>query len=105
MRATPTNKDELDELLVEILGSNNVYYDPPEKIKMKYPAIVYYRNHISNRYAGGIVYNKNYTYTVTLIDEDPDSEIVDKILDLPYCKHNQHYTADGMHHDVFTIKY
>lgn len=105
MKATPTNREELHDLLVELLGNNHVYYDPPETVKMKYPAIVYHKNHIVNRYAGGTIYNKNYTYTVTLIDENPDSEIIDKILELPFCKHNQNFTTDGMHHDVFTIKY
>ena len=38
----------LHELLCEKLGSRNVYFQPPESIKMKYPAIVYSRNRIEN---------------------------------------------------------
>ena len=34
---------ELHEFLCEILGSRNVYFQPPESVKMKYPAIVYER--------------------------------------------------------------
>ena len=32
---------ELHALLVELLGSTNVYYEPPETLKMSYPAIRY----------------------------------------------------------------
>ena len=37
---------ELHEFLCEILGSRNVYFQPPESVKMKYPAIVYERTEI-----------------------------------------------------------
>ena len=102
---TPTNREELHDLLVDILGSNHVYYDPPESVKIRYPAIVYHMNHISNRYANSRIYNNTFTFTATLIDEDPESEIVEKMLSIPYCKHNQHYQSNGMTHDVFTIKF
>ena len=105
MNETPTNRDELHDLLVDVLGSDNVYFDPPEKIKIKYPAIVYHKNHITNRYASNKVYSNSYTYTLTLIDEYPDSEVIDKLSNLPYCKHNQSYSSNGMFHEVFTIKF
>ena len=105
MLQTPTNREGLNDLLVETLGNNHVYFDPPESIKLKYPAIVYHKNHISTRYAGGIAYSNIHTYTVTLIDEYPDSEVITKLLNLPYCKHNQSYQSNGMYHDVFTIKF
>ena len=34
-------RNDLQKLLVEVLGSKNVYFQPPESVKMKYPAIVY----------------------------------------------------------------
>ena len=47
---------ELHEFLCEILGSRNVYFQPPESVKMKYPAIVYERTEIKNRFANDAVY-------------------------------------------------
>ena len=35
---------ELQSKLEEILGSRQVYYQPPETVKMEYPAIVYRQN-------------------------------------------------------------
>ena len=32
---------DLQKLLVELLGSDNVYFQPPPSVQMNYPAIVY----------------------------------------------------------------
>lgn len=96
---------ELQNLLEFILGSRNVYYQPPESIKIKYPAIIYSRNDIDNNFADDIVYMQNHTYQIIVIDANPDSEIVDKISKLPMCRYNRHYTSDNLNHDVFILNY
>ena len=87
----------------EILGSRNVYYQPPQSVKMQYPAIVYRRKDVDTRFANNVVYMQSSSYEVVLIDKNPDSEFVDKLLRLPYCSYDRHYTADNLNHDVFTI--
>lgn len=94
---------ELHEILCEALGSRNVYFQPPESIKMKYPAIVYSRSDISNTYADDTAYLTSKEYLITVIDKNPDSEIPDRISKLPLCRFDRHYTADNLNHDVFTI--
>lgn len=96
---------ELQKLLESILGSRNVYYQPPESIKIKYPAIIYSRNNIDNNFADDIVYMQNHTYQIIVIDANPDSEIVNKISKLPMCRYNRHYTSDNLNHDVFILNY
>lgn len=96
---------ELQNLLESILGSRNVYYQPPESIKIKYPAIIYSRNNIDNNFADDIVYMQNHTYQIIVIDANPDSEIVDKISKLSMCRYNRHYTSDNLNHDVFILNY
>ena len=39
---------ELQSKLEELLGSRNVYYQPPESLKMKYPAIRYSKEDIDS---------------------------------------------------------
>lgn len=97
------NRLELQTKFEELLGSRNVYYQPPASIKMKYPAIVYSRNRIENVHANNSIYGQNDSYTVTVIDEDPDSEIVRKVSLLPLCRFDRHYTSDNLNHDVFTL--
>ena len=94
---------DLQTKFEEILGSRNVYYQPPASVKMQYPAIVYRRKDVDTRFANNVVYMLSSSYEVVLIDKNPDSEFVDKILRLPYCSYDRHYTADNLNHDVFTI--
>lgn len=94
---------ELHELLAELLGSRNVYYQPPESVRMKYPAIKYSRDDIQNTFANNNVYMQQYAYEITVIDEDPDSETVDKISKLPTARFERHYTSDDLNHDIYKI--
>lgn len=94
---------ELQQALEDILGSRNVYFQPPSSIRMSYPAIVYERSKIRSRYAGNGKYTNDRVYDVVLITKDPDSPFIDKLLELPYCSYDRHYVADNLHHDAFTI--
>lgn len=96
---------DLQNLLESVLGSRNVYYQPPESIRINYPAIIYSRNDIDNNFADDIVYMQNHTYRVIVIDANPDSEIVNKMSRLPMCRYDRHYTSDNLNHDVFIINY
>ncbi len=96
---------EFHEILCGILGTRHAYFQPPENVKMKYPAIVYSRNNIENIFAENSVYKQDHEYNVVVIDKDPDSEIVTAVSKLPMCRFARHYEADGLNHDVFTIYY
>ena len=94
---------DLHTILCEILGSRNVYFQPPSSVRMQYPAIVYSRKDIEKRSANDGAYRKLPSYEVILVDKNPDSPFVEKILDLPYCSFDRHYESDNLNHDVFTI--
>ena len=96
---------DLDALLIELLGSENVYYQPPASVKMKYPAIVYSLEDIENMHSNNSVYKQNIAYQITVIDKDPDSEIVKKVSRLPMCRFNRHFISDNLNHDVFILYY
>ena len=72
---------------------------------MNYPAIVYARKTIDNSYANNSVYKQNYAYEITVIDKNPDSEIVNKVSKLPTCRFDRHFKSDNLNHDVFTLYY
>lgn len=94
---------ELQTLLEDLLGSRNVYYQPPESVKMSYPAIVYSRYDIENNHADNNPYKQTLAYQVTVIDKNPDSEIVMKVSRLPMCSYDRHFTSDNLNHDIFTL--
>ena len=99
----PKPRLELQALLEELLGSRNVYFQPPETVRMRYPAIVYNRSRITNRFADNDVYMQDKIYTITVIDPDPDSDIPEKVSRLPRCSFDRHFTSDHLNHDVFTL--
>lgn len=94
---------QLHEVLCKILGTRNVYFQPPESIQMNYPAIVYSLDNIKNMYANDGVYLSARRYAVTVIDKDPDSPIADKICLLPTCRFNRSYKKDNLNHYVFEL--
>ena len=96
---------ELHSVLQELLGSSNVYYQPPESIKMQYDAIRYSKKTIDSKYANDRKYSMMDCYEVTVISRLPDNPVIKKLLSLPYCSYDRHYVADNLHHDVLTIYY
>lgn len=96
-------RSELQALLEETLGSRNVYFQPPESVKLNYPAIVYSRDNIENTFANNGVYMQSMAYQITLIDKNPDSDLVGKVSRLPMCRFDRHFKADNLNHDVFTL--
>ena len=96
---------ELDAILREILGSGNVYFQPPESVKMKYPAIVYKPNDINQEYADNLPYIQSLSYAVTVIDRDPDSELPMKIAKLPKCQFDRSFATNNLNHYTFVLYY
>lgn len=94
---------ELQTLLEGILGSSNVYFQPPNNISIVYPCIVYERSSIDTVFANNAPYRHTRRYKVTVIHRNPDNTIVDAIAALPLCTHDVFFTADNLNHDVFTL--
>lgn len=90
------------QTLLETL-TDNVYFQPPENVRMVFPCIVYARDTSAVDRADNTAYQFTWGYRVTVIDRDPDSEITDKVKDLPLCAFNTHFVADNLNHDVFTL--
>lgn len=93
----------LQSLLEGLLGSRDVYFQPPANVQMQFPCIVYGQDKTVTRFAGNKPYRHAKRYMVTVIDRNPDSDIPDKVAMLPLCIHNRTYTADNLHHDVFNM--
>lgn len=96
---------ELQTKLEELLGNRNVYYQPPENIKMEYPAIKYSKEKVVIKHANNNNYIQQKKYTLTVIDRKPDNPVIDKLLKLPYSSHDRNYRSDNLEHDVITLYY
>ena len=94
---------DLQALLVTILGSDNVYFQPPPTLKLEYPCIIYKRDQVRTRFANNLPYKRKKRYQITVVDQNPDSDIPDRVGELPMCSHDRFYTADNLNHDVYTL--
>ena len=93
----------LQDLLETLV--NNVYFQPPESLKLSYPCIVYSRSDMDTKFADDIPYAHSKQYQLIVIDKDPDSSIPGKVALLPMCTFDRHYTANNLNHDIFDIYY
>lgn len=98
-----SNRTDLQAMLEQILGSRNVYYQPPASVQMNYPAIVYSRKNIENSHADDAVYIQSYSYEVTYIDNRADSRVAFELSKLPKCRFDREYIADNLYHYVYVL--
>lgn len=94
---------DLQTKLEDLLESRNVYYQPPESLKMEYPAIRYSKSDISSRHADNMKYTNINRYEIIVIDKRPDNDVIEKILDLPLSTFERHYVSDNLNHDVINL--
>ena len=99
------SRPSLQIIFEEILKSRNVYFQPPESVKLKYPAIVYALDDFESRHANDSIYNLRRRYSVTLITEDPDSSTIGELAYLEMCRFTRHYKSDNLNHYVFELYY
>lgn len=97
------SREELHEVLCRILGSRYVYFQPPESLKLHYPCIVYSLSKVNTTFANNNPYLHRKRYSVTVIDEDPDSAIPDAIGALPMCTFDRPYASDNLNHYVYDL--
>lgn len=94
---------QLNNKLIQVLGSSNVYFQPPADIRMQYPAIVYSLDGANPDRANNSVYRHKKYYQVTYIDRRPDSPVVDRLIEFPHSSLSSHMKVDGLNQYVFRI--
>lgn len=94
----------LQSKLEALLDSPNVYFQPPESVRLEYPCIVYERGTGTTRHADNNPYHFIPQYEITYIDPDPDAEMFEKLaMALPSIRHVRHFKSDNLNHDVYEL--
>ena len=96
---------DLQAKFEEILGSRNVYFQPPASLLMQYPAIRYELKDVRSSFANNnSAYTVSFGYECIYISKEPASEeFLRSIFQIPYCKFGRYYRAENLHHYTFTI--
>lgn len=101
---TDPKRMKLKEQLEELLGTEHVYFQPPENLKMSYPCFVYERRTGDNANANDSVYRFTQTYDLTYISKNPDDGMVEKVMrKFPGVRYDRHFTYGNIHHDTFYL--
>lgn len=96
----------LHEELCKLLGTRNVYYNPPESVRMNYDAIRYELAGKDIKRANDGVYQITDQYDGVVITRNPECEVSDAILKhFPMCSFGRPYVADNLYHFPFTLYY
>lgn len=95
----------LQSKLEDLLGSRHVYYQPPENLKIEYPAIIYSVNDIFKANADDTNYYNMRQYQIIVVDKKPDNAVIDELLKLPLSSFDRHYAYNNLNHDVITLYY
>lgn len=103
----PSKTKQVEELINHfktVVGIPNIYYEPPEDVKMKYPCVRFQRRRFATQQADNVNYIVHEQFEATLIYKAPDSPLPRRLLmSTPMCSHDRHYTASNLSHDVYII--
>lgn len=106
VKSLETSREELQNKLEYLLGSRNVYFNPPETIRMKYPAIIYDMYRLNQRFADDKPYRLLPCYSVTIIDKDSNLDWISTMLEgFEYCSLDRTYYSDNLAHYNFILYY
>lgn len=105
-----TSREKLHKIFEDIMEecgfSKNVYFQPPENLKINYPCIIYHRQYLDGVKADNITYLVNRQYRLTYIDRSPINDgVIERLLNLPNCRYISHSVVDNLNQDTFEIYY
>lgn len=95
------NRLKLQTMLEEICP--NVYFQPPSNITLKYPAIVYSFKRFNTNHANDEKYINREIYDINVMDKNPESEIVKKLIKNKYVEFDNAFVSGGLNQTNLTI--
>lgn len=97
---------ELQVILQTLLGSDHVYFQPPESMKLQYPCFVYERNPGYTARADNKLYRYKEHYQLTYITDDADTQMPVTVLRLfEHCGYERVFVFENLYHHVFNLYY
>lgn len=95
-------REELHAVLVDFLGSNRVYFQPPARLE--YPCVIYQLEDYDVDYGNNKIYRNKKHYMITLIGREPNvDDFTQKMFTLEYCQFDRRFINENLYHDVFSL--
>lgn len=97
---------ELHEKLKELIGNDNVYFQPPASVQLSYPCVIYSIGSGDAKYANNQLYNYTNKYELLFIFKRPTIDVIEKVMrELPKCRIDRVYVTDNLNHYAFNLFY
>lgn len=104
MAIMPWTRVELQEELEKFLGSKNVYFRPPESVKLKYPCIIYDVRAGDSQFADNKAYIFHRIYDVQIVHKEADTDLIERFaFTFPKCKFDRSFKTDNLNHENFVL--
>ena len=102
----PTRRQLLQTELESLLGSRNVYFQPPESLKLQYPCYIYKYERPDSLRADDMHYRLYDRYQVTYVTKNPVDPLINETMyRFQHCVQDTSFTKDNLNHYIFTIYY
>lgn len=88
-----------DDILSQ--AGQHVYYQPPDNTHVLTPCIMYQIADGDTKFADNIPFLHNIRYKITVVDDDPDTTISDRIARMQMCIRSNRFVTNGLYHDIF----
>ena len=90
----------------QFVNGPNVYFQPPESVKLTYPCVICSYDDTLSIYADDKCYQKFHIYRLLVVDKNPDSKFPGLITDhFSYASPGRPYISDGLYHFPITLHY
>ena len=96
---------KLDRIFRNTLGNNNVYFQPPESVKINYPCIIWNLSKTASTYADDRSYIQNPKYVIRYVSTEPDDQMRFTLVDVLGVPIIQVYCKDGLYHYIYELYY
>lgn len=96
---------QLHQVLRDLLGNDNVYFQAPPNNVMKYPCVIYNVDDVVIQHADNRAYKSTDRYQLMFIERDPDAQLWRGALELPLSDFVRAYPADNLHHTLINLHF
>jgi hypothetical protein len=98
------NRLLLHDKLISLVGTSNVYFQPPTSVLISYPCVIYNIGNGEAMYSNNKLYNYTHRYDLIFIYKKPTTDIIEKVIgELPMCSLSRTYISDNLNHYAFSV--
>lgn len=99
-------RSDLHKKLKTYFKGAQIYFQPPESIKLSYPCLLYWMDSYEQQFADDTTYTGKARYTLQYITKNPDDEkTLGALTNFQMIRLDNFFAADNLNHYNYTLYY